>query len=222
MASFNDIRCETGGVCSSDPLFFTCELKEVPTLRVILPNDGQEVISKGDMTTGVVLDYAGVEAVSLNITEVGFSKLNIRITLSIANASLLNGGKITCDDTNRNATVVSMAGCPLLGKSPPKNEDTVDFWCVLKIFLNFKVIIIIGIVENKMTSLKTGLHLLTRDISTPHCVTTLLQQVFPTSIPISHIGTNCFNNVIMFIIVGMLMVNVYIFFNMQRRVNLAN
>ena len=122
VTSFNDSRCETAGVCSTDPLSFTCELKEVYILRVILPSGEQEVISLGDETKEVVLTTGGFKAVFLNITEIGRLR-NICITLSIANASLLNGGEIKCDDTNRNATVISMAGCPLLGKSAQKNED---------------------------------------------------------------------------------------------------
>ena len=112
VAHFNDSRCVTGGVCSTDPLLFTCELNEVILLRVVLPTGNQEVISAGDVLAGVTLP-AGFQAVCLNISEIDDMKRNIVLTFSIANVSFLRGGKITCDDT----VEAVMAGCPLLGKS---------------------------------------------------------------------------------------------------------
>ena len=115
VAYFNDSRCAAGGVCPTDPLLFTCELNGVFLLRVKLPTGDQEVTSVGDTATDVVLP-TGFTAKVLNI-RVDEMKRNFFLTLSIANASLLNGGEMICDDTNLKDIVVVMAGCPLLGKS---------------------------------------------------------------------------------------------------------
>ena len=102
---------------STDPLLFTCELNNVIGLRVILPNGVQEVVSHGDnvnYSESVILSV-GFIAVSLNIMSViDKIKRNISLTLSIANASLLVGGEIICDDTTPRNKV--MAGCPVCGK----------------------------------------------------------------------------------------------------------
>ena len=112
MASFNDSRCVAGGVCSTDPLLFTCGLIGVPFIRVTLPTGYFEYISLGDTLASINLP-AGLTAEFLNITEINKSKRNIVLTLSIASASLLEGGELRCDDTVGN---VVMAGCPLRGK----------------------------------------------------------------------------------------------------------
>ena len=112
VASFNDSRCSADGVCSTDPLLFTCELKEVRLLRVILPTGDQEIISLGDSAADVALP-GGFQAVFLNVSPIDDAIRNIFLTLSIANASLLRGGEITCDNTVEGV----MAGCPLVGKS---------------------------------------------------------------------------------------------------------
>ena len=101
-------------MCSNDPLVFTCELNEVVLLRVILPTDEQENTSIGDSANDVALPV-GFTADSLVITAVDDATRNITLTLSIENASLLNGGQITCDDTVTN-DVIAMAGCPLAGE----------------------------------------------------------------------------------------------------------
>ena len=117
MASFNDERCTKSCVKSTDPLLFTCELSNVLGLRVILPNGVQEVISRGNSVNNpeTVVLSDGFIAVSLNIMSV-MDKIerNVSLTLSIANASLLDGGKIICDDTTPRNKV--MAGCPVCGK----------------------------------------------------------------------------------------------------------
>ena len=115
MASFNDSRCTNSCVKSTDPLLFTCELSNVIGLRFILPNGAQEVLSHGDNNETVVLVSDGFIAVSLNIMSV-MDKIerNVSLTLSIANASLLDGGEIICDDTTPSNMV--MAGCPVCGK----------------------------------------------------------------------------------------------------------
>ena len=113
MASFNDSRCVAGGVCPTDPLLFTCELNGVFLLRVMLPNGVQENIAVGDTAATIAL-LAGFTAEVLNITIINDDTKNISLTLSIAHASLLDGGEMRCDDTIH---VMVMAGCPLLGKS---------------------------------------------------------------------------------------------------------
>ena len=100
---------------STDPLLFTCELSDVAGLRVILPNGTQEVISHGDRGPASVALPDGFIAVSLNIMSVMDKiEINVSLTLSIANASLLDGGEIICDDTTPRNMV--MAGCPVCGK----------------------------------------------------------------------------------------------------------
>ena len=112
MASFNDSRCVAGGVCLTDPLLFTCELNEVLLLRIVLPNGVQEVSGVGD-TADMISLPAGFTAEIFNITT-KIGKHDISLTLSIANASLLDGGELRCDDTTSTNTV--MARCPLLSK----------------------------------------------------------------------------------------------------------
>ena len=110
MASFNDSRCESGGVDYTDPLFFTCELNEVGSMRLKLPTGYQESLTIGHTTDDIVLPV-GYIVLSLIISEISTSKRNISITLSIVNAALLDGGEITCDDTTTRNVV--MAACPL-------------------------------------------------------------------------------------------------------------
>ena len=115
VARFHDGRCSAGGVCSTDPILFTCELKEVLLLRVMLPSGDQEITSFGETVADVALS-AGFAAVALKISVSEFTlSRNISLTLFIANASLLEYGVIRCDDTTKRNVV--MAGCPLLGKS---------------------------------------------------------------------------------------------------------
>ena len=117
LAYFNDSRCTKSCVKSTDLLLFTCELSNVIGLRVIFPNGVQEVISLGDNVNypeSVILSV-GFTAVSLTIMSV-MDKIerNVSLTLSIANASLLDGGEIICDNTSSRNKV--MAGCPVCGK----------------------------------------------------------------------------------------------------------
>ena len=120
VASFNDTRCTDGGVCLTDPLFFTCELKEVVILNIVLPSGEHESVSLGDTVNNIPLP-AGFEAVSLNISKLDNDKRNIVVTLSIANASLLDGGEIECEDTIEQNV---RAGCRLLkGKLQQRIEE---------------------------------------------------------------------------------------------------
>ena len=113
MANFSDARCTAGGVCPSDPLIFTCEVNDTFGLRVTLPTGKREIISIGDTTDHVALP-AGFTADSLVIITLNnYTSRNFSLTLSIENASLLNGGQISCDDITQN---MAKAGCPLAGE----------------------------------------------------------------------------------------------------------
>ena len=113
MASFTNAACATGGVNPTDPLLFTCEVNGVILLRVFLPTGDQEIASLGDTAADIDLP-TGFTAVSLNITEIDESTRNFNLIISIANASLLEGGEIVCDDTtSRNQ---ARASCPTFGK----------------------------------------------------------------------------------------------------------
>ena len=112
VASFNDSRCVADGVCSTDPLLFTCELYHANGLIIKLPNGEQEGISLGDTAADVALPV-GYTATSLVITEIDNFSRNFHLTLSIANASFLNGGEIICDNSTGGAV---MAACLLRSK----------------------------------------------------------------------------------------------------------
>ena len=110
MAWFNDSRCVAGGVCPNDPLLFTCQLKYIIALRIVLSSGIQEVVSLSDTPTDVSLP-AGFNVASLVVSDVNE---NSKLTISIANASLLDGGEIICDDMVYRK--VAEARCPLVGK----------------------------------------------------------------------------------------------------------
>ena len=116
VASFSDDRCEADGVCPSDPLTFTCEINGALILRVVLPNGEQEFVSpevsRDEFNEGLP---DGFTAEDLVITPINNSSRNFVLTLSIASASLLDGGEIRCDSVTSNNA--AMAGCPILGKS---------------------------------------------------------------------------------------------------------
>ena len=115
-AYFNDSRCKAGGVCATDPLRFTCQLKEVALLRVVLPTGHHESVSIGDTAADVKLPF-GFTAEDLDIDDGENSVRNISLTLSVVNASLLACGEIKCDNDNRGKNlIVVMARCPSQGK----------------------------------------------------------------------------------------------------------
>ena len=99
----------------SDPLLFTCELHDVSLLRIILPNGDQEVTSLGDDSQSklAIRLPAGFDVVELSIIEINDLTRNIYLAFSITNASLLDDGMITCDDTSK---IKLMVGCPVCGK----------------------------------------------------------------------------------------------------------
>ena len=79
-------------------------------LRVVFPNGDREHFSVNDTAAAAALPD-GFNVVSLDITEIDEATRNISLTLSITNASFLEGGQITCDDT----TVINKveARCPV-------------------------------------------------------------------------------------------------------------
>ena len=116
MASFNDTRCTVEDKCVylTDPLFFTCELNNVIALRVVFSNDHKEVFSVGNAKPDSINLPDGIFVMSLIISEIDESARNISLTLSISNASLLDGGIIICDDTTPHNKLI--AGCQVCGK----------------------------------------------------------------------------------------------------------
>ena len=109
MATFTNEACATG-VNPTDPLLFTCEVNGAILLRLVLPTGDMEIVSVGDTAADIALP-TGFTAVSLDITEIDRSKRNFHLTISIANASLLGSGEITCDNTT--SMKAAKAGCPI-------------------------------------------------------------------------------------------------------------
>ena len=98
----------------TDPLLFTCELHYVLALRVMLPNDYVETVSVNDtsLTRGLPAGFREV-SLSMNTSVINELERNFFLTLSIANASLLDGGEIVCDDTTPMNSIT--AGCRVCG-----------------------------------------------------------------------------------------------------------
>ena len=113
VARFTNAACATGGVNPTDPLLFICEVNGGVLLRLLLPTGDQEIVSVEDTAADLPLP-TGFTAVSLDITEINDFQRNFNLTISIATASLLGGGEITCDNTtSRNQ---ASASCPIIGK----------------------------------------------------------------------------------------------------------
>jgi hypothetical protein len=104
-------KCEDNCVYSTDALLFTCELNHIALLRVRFPNGYHQNVGPGDTEHSVALP-AGFSAVSLNISKNRY-RSNISLKLLIANASLLDGGEIICDDSIRKSGNNVTAGCRL-------------------------------------------------------------------------------------------------------------
>ena len=101
-------------MCPNDPLVFTCEVNSF-LMRIILPNGDQEVASIGDTESDILLfPSSGFTVDTFNVITVDTFTRNYTLTLSIENASLLNGDQIICDDTTEN--IVAKARCPLIGE----------------------------------------------------------------------------------------------------------
>ena len=100
-------------VDSTDPLLFTCNLTNVMALRVIFPNGVQEIATVDSITNDLKIPV-GFKVVSFNASEIDESTRNISLTLSIANASLLDGRGIICDDITQKNNMT--AGCRVCGK----------------------------------------------------------------------------------------------------------
>ena len=109
LTRLNGSKCEDNCVT---PLLFTCELNHVASLRVKFPNGYHESVGPGDTERSVALP-AGFSAVLLNISKNRY-RSNISLKLFIANASLLEGGEITCNDSESGKNV--SAGCRLCGE----------------------------------------------------------------------------------------------------------
>ena len=115
-AGFNDQRCKDGGVCPTDPLLFTCNITDSIGTRVTATFSFGEMgtisligLTNNNVTEGVVPD--GIHIQSYNVT--GTSPYDYILILSITNASLLNGGNVTCDSS---IGVTDMARCPITGE----------------------------------------------------------------------------------------------------------
>ena len=100
---------------STDHLLFTCELHDVLGLRVMLPNGYADTVSVRDtsLRRGLPAGFREV-SLSINTSVINEFERNVSLTLSIANASLLDGREIVCDDTTLWNEV--MAGCRVCGK----------------------------------------------------------------------------------------------------------
>ena len=114
-ASFNDTRCEEnrGVVCPTDPLLFTCNVTATPSDRVFLTFFFTETVIIRLTNSNVIQgsEPDGISILSHNVT--GPSPYDYILTLSLASASLLNGGMIECDS---GAGMREKAGCPVAGE----------------------------------------------------------------------------------------------------------
>ena len=79
----------------------------------MLPSGIQEVVSLSVTTTDVSLP-AGFTVASSVVSDVNGDSKMYKLTICIANASLLDGGDIICDDIKQRK--VAVARCPLFGK----------------------------------------------------------------------------------------------------------
>ena len=100
-------------VDATDPLLFTCNLTNVVALQVTFPNGVQEIATVGSITNKLKIPV-GFKAVSFNAFEIDQFTRNISLTLSIVNASLLDGRGIVCDGATPKTNVT--AGCRVCGK----------------------------------------------------------------------------------------------------------
>ena len=102
-------------MCPTDPLLFTCEVNEATSSVIAVTFPSDVLITINLRSTGVVDGDdppAGVTVFHNVATNV--DTVNYILSLAIENASLLNGGMITCDSTV--IGYVDTAGCPVAGK----------------------------------------------------------------------------------------------------------
>ena len=99
-------------MCPTDPLLFTCNVTGTPsnTITVTFPHDVTIILRSTGMVDGDD-PPAGVTVFHANSNITG----DYILSLSIANASLLNDGNIICDPGVRNR-MADMAECPVAGK----------------------------------------------------------------------------------------------------------
>ena len=114
IASFNDTRCGYGGVCSNDPLLFTCNITGSPATTVIVtfPPSGDIIILNDDNSIqGMIPEGYTLQSAIVSMND---SLNNFILTFSIESASLLNGSDIICNSGLTGGRV--MAGCPVARK----------------------------------------------------------------------------------------------------------
>ena len=114
IASFNDTGCGDGReVCSTDPLLFTCNITGSlsTTATVTLPPSGVVILLSNDNSAlGMVPQGYILQSTIVSMND-GLN--NFILTLSIENASLLNGSDIICNSGLSGG--IRMAGCPVAG-----------------------------------------------------------------------------------------------------------
>ena len=112
-------------MCATDSLLFTCTGNEIGFLRVTLfSGERLALFSDGDITgIGDLHDGFSVEPPIVTMNDGGAS-FNYTLSVSIENASLLNGNMIDCDDNSPDNQ--DMAGCPVVGKF-----NTHSLFCVI-------------------------------------------------------------------------------------------
>ena len=120
---FNDTRCGEGrGVCLTDPLLFTCTVTGVINDDITVTfTAGYEIhinssnTTVGDLPHGVYIQNQNVEITDYTLTRNKSVRIyEYMLTLSIVNASLLNGS-IICSINGINASN-DEAECPVFGK----------------------------------------------------------------------------------------------------------
>ena len=114
IASFNDTRCGDGGVCSTDPLLFTCNITGSlsTTATVTLTPSGDVIQLNHDNSTQGMIPARYI----LQSTIVSMNGVlnNFILIFSIESASLLNGSDIICNSGLSGG--IRMARCPVAGK----------------------------------------------------------------------------------------------------------
>ena len=120
---FNDTRCGDGrGVCPTDPILFTCTVTGVINDDITVNfTAGYEIHINSynttvvDLPRGVTVQNQNVEIADYTLTKNKSVRVyEYMLTLSIVNASLLNGS-IICS-VNGSSDDNDEAECPVVGK----------------------------------------------------------------------------------------------------------